>query len=59
MLAGGPIHDCWDCDADETAGQQLEGCGMEAVDEVGADVGCEQREEVDCSGCDEVVPVMC
>lgn len=56
MLAWGPVDDCGDSDAEEAAGEDVEGCVVDAVDEKGADVGGKEAEEVEgCCG-DEVVP---
>lgn len=56
MLARSPFDDGWHCHADETAGEALEGCAVKAMDEIGANLRCEEAKKIDCAGGDEVVP---
>lgn len=56
MLARVPEYDRWDFHAEEAGREEVEGCGVDAVDKVGSDLGREEGEEVDCAGGDEVVP---
>lgn len=47
-----------DGDAQETAGEDVDGGAVTAVDEIGAGLGEQEGEDVDGAGGDEVVPVL-